>query len=91
MNEKKNQQFEASFSTLILSLGSAAMMALGLAPNPATGIIEKNLPIARFNIDLLEILKSKTHGNLNSEEQKFLDSLISDLKIKYVEAGTRST
>lgn len=84
MAEKKNHPFEASFSTLILSLGSAAMMAMGLAPNPATGATEKNLPIARFNIDLLEILKTKTQGNLNEDEQKFLDSLITDLKMKYI-------
>ncbi len=86
MSAQKQDKFEASFSTLVLSIGSSAMMSMGLAANPSDGRIEKNLPMARFNIDLLEVLKAKTKGNLTTEEEKFLNNLISDLKMKYLQS-----
>lgn len=78
---------EASFSTLALSIGSSAAMALGLAPNPVDGKVEKNRDMARFNIDLLRMLREKTNGNLSPEEKKFLESMISDLQMKFVQLG----
>lgn len=77
---------EASFSTLILSIGSSAAMALGLAPNPANGKVEKDLGLARFNIDLLRMLKEKTKGNLSADEQKFLESIVTDLQMKFIQS-----
>lgn len=83
---KGGQPLEANFSTLILSIGSSAAMALGLAPNPATGKTEKNTDLARFNIDLLRMLRDKTKGNLSADEQKFLESIVTDLQMKFVNA-----
>lgn len=82
-----NPPLEATFSTLAMSIASSAIMSLGLAPNPATEKTEKNLDMARFNIDLLKLLKDKTKGNLENEESQFLDSIIGDLQIKFVEAS----
>ncbi len=59
-------------------------MALGLDKNPQTGKVEKDLDVARFNIDMLEMLKHKTKGNLSTEEQQFLDQVVSDLQMKFV-------
>lgn len=73
-----------SFSTLLLSLGSSAILAMGLEKNPHTGQIEKDLDVARFNIDMLKLLQEKTKGNLSSEEKNFLDSVVSDLQLKFV-------
>ena len=88
MSKQEQQPFpEASFSTLILSMGSAAAMAMGLAPHPSSGQTEKDLPMARFNIDLLEILKGKTKNNLLKEEEDFLNHLVHDLQLKYLEAS----
>jgi hypothetical protein len=78
---------EASFSTLVLSIGSSAAMALGLAPNPATGKTEKNSEVAKFNIDLLTVLREKTKNNLTEDEKKFLDFMLSDLQLRFVEQG----
>lgn len=83
-----NQQaLEANFSTLTLSIGSSAAMALGLVPNPVSGKTEKDVNVARFNIDLLRMLRDKTKNNLSSEEQTFLDSVIADLQLKFVQAA----
>lgn len=82
----KNQNMEAQLSTLVLSIGSSTMMALGHAPNPQTDKTEKNLEMAQFNIDLLLVLKDKTKNNLTSEESQFLDFVIHDLQMKFIEA-----
>jgi hypothetical protein len=77
---------EANFSTLVLSIGSSAAMALGLAPNPMTNQTERDLNLARFNIDLLRMLRDKTRGNLTPDEQKFIESIVTDLQMKFVTA-----
>ncbi|XGC79937.1 DUF1844 domain-containing protein [Bdellovibrio bacteriovorus] len=78
------EKLEASFSVLIMSIASSAVMAMGLAPNPQNGETTKDKNMARFNIDLLLVLQEKTKGNLSSDEAKFLENLISDLQMKYV-------
>lgn len=80
-----NNQLEADFSTLVLSIGSSAAMSLGLAPNPTTGKTDVDKNMAKFNIDLLEMLKDKTKNNLSEDESRFLGQMISDLKLKFVE------
>lgn len=80
-----SENLEPSLSTLVLSLASSATFSLGLAPDPNTQKTEKNLEMAAFNIDLLEMLRSKTKNNLTKEEQAFLDLVISDLQMKFVQ------
>ena len=84
MSEKT---YPCSFSTLILSLASSAVMSLGLEPNPQTNKIEKDLDVARFNIDMLKLLQEKTKNNLSKEEEQFLNSVVNDLQLKFVEAN----
>lgn len=81
-----DQDFQCSFSTLILSLASSAVMALGLEKNPHSNKVEKDLEVARFNIDMLKLLQDKTKNNLSKEEEQFLNSVVSDLQLKFVEA-----
>ncbi|RME16084.1 MAG: DUF1844 domain-containing protein [Bdellovibrio sp.] len=83
---KSQQKLEANFSSLILSIASSAAMSLGLAPDPHTNKIQKNLQMATFNIDLLLLLREKTKNNLTSEEESFLNSVISDLQVRFLEA-----
>ncbi|MBV2169577.1 MAG: DUF1844 domain-containing protein [Bdellovibrio sp.] len=78
------EKLEASFSVLIMSIASSAVMAMGLAPHPQSGEVSKDKNMARFNIDLLLVLQEKTKGNLSGDEAKFLENLISDLQMKYV-------
>lgn len=88
MNEKKvegSENISIDFSTFAVSLGSAALMGLGLAKNPSTGNFEKNLDSAKLHIDLLTMLKDKTKGNLTKEEEDLLSALLYDTKMRYVE------
>lgn len=64
-------------------------MALGLAPHPQTGKTEIDLTMARFNIDMLEVLQTKTKNNLLKEESDFLNNLIADLRLKFVELSKK--
>jgi hypothetical protein len=81
-----NEKMEASFSILSMSIASSAVMAMGLAPDPGSGVVHKDKNMARFNIDLLVMLQEKTKNNLTEEENKFLASLITDLQMKFVQA-----
>jgi hypothetical protein len=74
----------ANFSTLIMSIASTAAMSLGLAPDHQTGKISKDKNMAKFNIDLLIMLKEKTKNNLNEDENKLITSLVSDLQMHYI-------
>ena len=74
----------ADFATLVLSLGSSAVMYLG--EDGAGDKPERNLPMAKHAIDLLTVLEDKTKGNLSAEEEHILGSLLFDLRLRYVEA-----
>ncbi len=73
------------FYTFVLSLGSSAFVHLGDAPNPETGqALPPNLQLAQQTIDLLDMLREKTRGNLTAEEEKFLENVLMDLRLRYV-------
>ncbi|MFP2907942.1 DUF1844 domain-containing protein [Pyxidicoccus sp. 3LFB2] len=78
-----------SFSTFIFGLGTAVLIHLGETPNPETGQLAKDLPLARQNLDLLSMLRVKTKGNLTAEEEKLFDGLLTDLRLRFVEATRR--
>jgi hypothetical protein len=86
---RSTKDIEASFITLALSIASSAAMSLGLAPDPQTNKTSVNLEMARFNIDLLDMLEKKTKGNLLKEEQDFMTQVLADLKLKFVEVKSR--
>lgn len=72
------------FSSVVLLLYLPALIQLGLVEDPATGQVHENLGLAKRNIDLLDLLKDKTKGNLAPEEEKFLDGVIDQLKLAYL-------
>jgi hypothetical protein len=73
-----------NFNTFILSLNTAALVHLGELPDPITNRREPNLTLARHTIETLEMLKEKTKGNLTLEEERLLQSILYELKLKYV-------
>jgi Domain of unknown function (DUF1844) len=74
------------FHTFVLSLGSSALLHLGELEAPGVDGPEKDLPLAEHTIDILAMLQDKTRGNLTPEEEKLLQSLLYDLRLRYVEA-----
>ena len=78
----KTESLKPDFSNLILSIASSALLKMGLDPE---GKEEKDRNIARYNIDLLSLLKEKTKNNLTEKEMKLLNSCIQDLQLKFVQ------
>jgi len=77
---------EVNFSYFLISLSSSALLHLGEIADPQTGEKRKDLPIAKHTIDTIAMLKEKTKGNLTDDEQKALDSILADLRWRYVKA-----
>ncbi|MDJ0780412.1 MAG: DUF1844 domain-containing protein [Desulfosarcinaceae bacterium] len=75
---------EINFATFVVSLNSSALMALGLVADPITKKTTKNLELAKQTIDILGMLKEKTQGNLTSDEENMLRSVLYDLRMLYV-------
>lgn len=73
-----------TFSTFILSLNTAALVHLGEIPDPITNKKQVNLTLAKQTIDTLEMLREKTKGNLSLDEEKLLQSIIYELKLKFL-------
>jgi len=75
------------FHTFVLSLGSSALLHLGELEPPDGGEPEKDLALAKHTIDILSMLEEKTKGNLTSAEEKLIESLLYDLRLRYVNAS----
>ncbi len=76
---------EALFMNLVLTFQMAAWQQLGKIKNPITDKIEKSLEQARFSIDMLEMIREKTAGNLTDVEKRMIDHTISELQLNYVD------
>ncbi len=71
------------FLGLVQTLGYQALMHLGEIPDPATQQREVNAEAAKEAIDLLITLHEKTRGNLSDDEKKMLETLLTQLQIKF--------
>ncbi|MBM4157701.1 MAG: DUF1844 domain-containing protein [Ignavibacteria bacterium] len=80
--ENKNSEL---FISLIYSFQMQTMMALGKLKNPITEKVETDLQTAQTTIDMLEMIQEKTKNNLSEEESKFLETIIANLKLNYVD------
>ena len=78
---------EANFTSLVFSLSSSAVFHFGDIADSQTGEKRKDLPLAKHAIDTLAMLKEKTVGNLTEEEKKFIESVLTDLRWRYVNAA----
>ena len=74
------------FHTFVLSLGSSALLHLGELERPGAGAAEKDLTLAKHTIDILAMLQQKTRGNLTPAEDKLIESLLYELRLRFVDA-----
>ena len=75
---------EPGFADLVSILAEPIALFLGDVPLP-DGESAENLNLARFHIDLLDVLKRKTESNLSQEESTVLDDLLYRLRMRYVQ------
>ena len=78
---------DLTFSGFVLSLATTAALHFGDIADPETGRTgEPDLPSAARIIELLSMLQQKTRGNLIPEEEKLVDDLLYELRMRYVQA-----
>ena len=87
MSSDRELLYEFGFSTFILSLSTSALVHLGELPDPITNEKETNLQLAKQTISIIEMLKEKTKGNLTNEEGDMMDSVLYEVRLKYVQAS----
>ncbi len=76
---------ELTFAAFLWSLSEQALAALGELPEPGSGKVNRDLLLAQQMIDIIIMLRDKTRGNLDSQEQAMLTEILSSLQMKYVE------
>jgi hypothetical protein len=84
-----NQKQDLLFTQLVLMFHTLTMQQLGKIKNPMTDKIERDLQGAQSSIDLLDMLKEKTKGNLSPETDRFLTSSLKELRLNYVDEASK--
>ena len=79
---------ELSFSSFILGLSTQALMYMGEVAGPGQSL-PTDLAAAKEMIDILTMLQQKTTGNLDSNEQEMIESILFDLRMRYVELASK--
>jgi hypothetical protein len=85
VEEEPEKRGEFHFIQLVLMFQTAAMQQMGKIQNPITKKTERDLNQAKFSIDMLEMIQQKTEGNLSENENKFLDHVLFELRMNYVD------
>ena len=78
------------FIEFVMMQAQNAALFLGQIPNPRGGPPEVNLPLAKMFIDQLAVIAAKTHGNLNADEAKVLDSALTQLEAAFLDVASRT-
>ncbi len=91
--EKKDEQQEepshgplpaGNFAALVSMLTTQALFALGLLQIKGQEERKPDLEMAKYNIDMLQVLEEKTKGNLTEEEETVLVNTLNELRMGYV-------
>jgi len=81
---EKHPRPQASFTLLVTGIASQIVVSLGEAESPITKKIERDLNQAKYSIDMLQVLEEKTKGNLTEAEEKFLEGVLYDMRMRYI-------
>lgn len=73
------------FSSLVLPFFTQGLILLEQIEEDKEKTEDKNLDLAKRLIELLDLLKEKTKGNLKTDEEQFIDASLHQLKLAYME------
>jgi len=85
--DKEGPLPEITFNSFVFSLSTSALIQLGEIKDPVTKQISKNFVLAKHTIDLIAMLKEKTKGNLTIDEERLIETILYDLRMRYVKAA----
>jgi hypothetical protein len=94
-SEKKEKQEEqprgplpeGNLAALISMLATQALFAMGLLQIKGQEGRKPDLELAKYNIDMLQVLENKTKGNLTKEEEAVLANTLNELRMGYVKVA----
>lgn len=72
------------FTMLINAMAHPALVLLGEIPHPDSGQPTVHLEQARLQIDLLDLLRVKSRGNLTVDEERLIEKVLYELRMLYV-------
>lgn len=78
----------ANLETLVSTMATQALFALGAIPDPATGQRYQSLDLARHHIDMINVVSEKTEGNLTEEEAEMLKQTLYELRQAYIKISS---
>jgi hypothetical protein len=84
VEEPPESEPRIDFTSYTLSYYTQGLVLLGEVPNPYTNKKEEDVEGARHMIDILSMLEEKTKGNLSSQEQQLLESVLYELRMKFM-------
>jgi len=87
--KEKSPLPEVNFTNFILSLSTSVLLNFGDIPDPVSKEKKKDLNMAKQTIDIIGMLQEKTKGNLNKEEESLIESLLYDLRMRYVKESSQ--
>jgi uncharacterized protein YfkK (UPF0435 family) len=79
----------ASFEMLVTTLATEALVALGQMPHPVTNKAELQRNHAQYLIDMLDVLRQKTKGNLSPQEQQLIDDVLHQMRMLFVAVASQ--
>jgi Domain of unknown function (DUF1844) len=82
-------QIDQHLAQLVLSLQAGAMQQMGKTINPATGKTDRDLEVAKYTIDIIDMLEKKMHGNLTDDEARFISAILTDLRLNFVDEAEK--
>lgn len=85
---KKTPEFippPLEFSSLVLPFFTQGLLSIGQIEEEEEEKREKNIELAKRMIDLLDLLRQRTKGNLRPEEDAFLESSLHQLRMAYMD------
>ena len=82
--DSNNDVMEPDFFRYIQGFVTQILIHLGEIDNPLQQNKTINLDLAKYSIDLLDLIKQKTEGNLTEEEEKFINGALYDLRMKFI-------
>lgn len=81
-DEERDQQV---FMALVHMLSENAMMALGKIVPPGASEPHTDLDAAQSIIDILDVLKKRTKGNLAERESRWLEVQLTNLRLNFLD------
>ncbi len=82
---------QADFAGLVNVLAMQALVSLGGMRGPGGQPYPANPEIAKYHIDLLEVLEAKTKPSLTPEEKRMIDLTLYELRMRYVQVVGSAT